>query len=204
MEGLVLVLECSTARASWAVYDYNYDNDRNSATLVSSAELEETDGRISTSLHQSLRNGAVNWKTVRQILVGVGPGSFAGIRTALATAQGIGRACSAVLLPVRSVDAVGVSHPKVSYLGVFTEARRDSFFFTAYQSGQRVRESVVAPKSELGTYLSKCSLAVSTDGLEGVPERVIPRAKDLYASWLAHGMEEGLKLEPVYLHPAVL
>ncbi|MEM6885124.1 MAG: tRNA (adenosine(37)-N6)-threonylcarbamoyltransferase complex dimerization subunit type 1 TsaB [Verrucomicrobiota bacterium] len=190
-----LVLETSGHVASWAHFQDGQE--------TAAESLSQDHRRISQSLIPSLKASDVDLSALTQILVGVGPGSFSGIRVAVATAQGLARASGARVIPVRSTDAIGIRFRSVTFLGVFADARRNSFFFTVYEAGKLTRPSAVYPNSELETMLSKCSLAISTDGLAGVPQKEAPEAVCLYQSFQEHGQEKDLALEPVYLHPVV-
>jgi len=191
----ILVLETSGHEASWA----HFADGQQTAAEVLPQDLR----RVSQSLLPSLKTSDVDLSTLTQILVGVGPGSFSGIRVAIATAQGLARASGAHVIPVRSTDALGVRFDSATFLGVFADARRNSFFFTAYEQGILTRPSAVYPNTELETMLSKCTLAISTDGLDGVSKQEAPNAVYLYQSYQDHAQEAELALEPVYLHPAV-
>ncbi len=191
----VLVLETSGHVASWAYYSQEKQQ--------AGESLPQDQQRISQTLIPSLKSAGIPLSTLDTILVGIGPGSFSGIRVAIATAQGLARAAGAPVIPIRSSDALGLRFQHVTFLGVFTDARRNSFFFTAYENGVLTRPSAVYPLAELETMLSKCSLAVTTDGLKGVPEKVAPDAELLYQAYRLNGSETDLALEPVYLHPAI-
>lgn len=190
-----LVLETSGNQASWAYFS--------AGEYAGGEALPQNQRRISQSLIPSLKSSGVELSTLTNILVGVGPGSFSGIRVAIAAGQGLARASGAELIPVRSTHAVGFGLDQVTFLGVFADARRHTFFFTAYEHGKMTRPSAVYPIAQLETMLSKCSRAVSTDGLAGVPEKVVPTAEGLYRAFCTYGVEPELALEPVYLHPAV-
>lgn len=190
-----LVLETSGHMASWAYFS--------DGKKLAGESLPQKQKRISQTLIPSLKSSDIPLASLNTILVGVGPGSFSGIRVAIAIAQGLARAAGAQVIPVRSSDALGLQLQEVSFLGVFTDARRNSFFFTAYENGVLTRPSAVYPLAELETMLSKCSLAVTTDKLKGVPQTETPNAEHLYTAFVKNGAEDGLALEPVYLHPAI-
>lgn len=138
---------------------------------------------------------------VEQILVGVGPGSFSGIRASIALALGLAEGWGAEVVPILSTHAVAVDWGHVRFLGIFSDARRGRYFFTAYEEGELTRPPALIAPEELDLHLSKCSLAVTTDGLAGVPERVTPQATGLIEWFQSRGADSGLALEPVYLHP---
>lgn len=186
----VLGLETSAQPASWSLWE----DDRE----VISQDLE---GQPSQALVASLKASLPAGVRPETIYIGVGPGSFSGIRAAIATALGLARGWGSDIRPVLSTHAIGWAYPEVSFLGICADARRGQIFFTAYELGQMTRPPTLVAAEDIEATLCKCTLAVSTDGLEGVPERVCPKARDLVAFALKNGTDSGLPLEPVYLHP---
>lgn len=66
------------------------------------------------------------------IAVGLGPGSYAGVRIAIATAMGLGLALGARLVGLPGVAALDVDAPRYIAVG---DARRDTFYFTHVVDG---------------------------------------------------------------------
>jgi len=84
------------------------------------------------------------------IVVGLGPGSYAGVRIAIATAIGLRAATGARLLGLPSICAFDV----VEYL-VAGDARRDSFFFARVEDGECVEGPTLATGPELRDLLDR-------------------------------------------------
>src|ERR1700685_2290914 len=84
---------------------------------------------------QLLAEAGVGWSAVDRIAVGVGPGTFTGLRVGIATARGLAQSLAVALLGVSSLRAVaqGTSvkdeHERV--LAVI-DARRGQAFAAAY------------------------------------------------------------------------
>jgi tRNA threonylcarbamoyladenosine biosynthesis protein TsaB len=190
---LTLTLETSTNPGSWSLHD--------GTTRMAGGTFQ---GRASSGLFASLSAAQLPCDRVGQILVGVGPGSFSGIRLAIAAALGWNLATGARIIPLRSSDAVAVQRPHVSFLGVFQDARRGEIFVTCYEQGRLLRPTRVIPAADLETHLSKCTLAVCADPLPGIFERLLPDADRLFLSHQLHGPQEELPLEPVHLRPDLL
>jgi len=189
---MILSIDTSSTQGSWALLDKAERVDGGNFT-----------GRASADLILSLNSSKHCMPQLRpeKILIGVGPGSFSGIRVGIATAQGLAQVWGSQLVPVRSSSAQAWKHRHVSFLGIFADAKRSHYFFTAYENGLLTRESHLIRQDELEAYLSKCSLALSPDPLPGVPTQEVPEAADLGHYYLAHGAEPQLTLEPLYLHP---
>src|SRR5436190_478423 len=68
-----------------------------------------------------------------QIIVGLGPGSYAGVRIAIATALGLRSATGAKLTGIPSICALDVETADYCVIG---DARRQSFFFARVAAGK--------------------------------------------------------------------
>jgi tRNA threonylcarbamoyl adenosine modification protein YeaZ len=187
-----LILEASSTPATWVL--------SRQGEILASGQLT---GTVAASLIPSFQKDLrEDWRP-DQILVGVGPGSFSGIRSAIASAQGLAAVWRCPVLPVRSTGSIAWQFPEATLLGVFSDARRGDIFATFYASGKLERPTAVHPASELPRLLSRCTLAVTTDNLPGVAQTAHPAATSLAAYLHAHGLEPGLPLEPIHLRPAL-
>ena len=187
-----LILEASSNPGSWVL-------SRQGETLASG----KLSGTVAASLVPSLQKELRNPPRPDQILVGVGPGSFSGIRSAIASAEGLAAVWHCPVLPVRSTGSIAWQFSHVTLLGIFSDARRGDVFATFYASGNLERPTAVHPTSELPRLPSPCTLAVTSDGLPGVTQTVQPDAITLASYLHAHGLEPGLALEPIHLRPAL-
>ncbi|HEY2334825.1 MAG TPA: tRNA (adenosine(37)-N6)-threonylcarbamoyltransferase complex dimerization subunit type 1 TsaB [Solirubrobacterales bacterium] len=98
---------------------------------------------------------AGGWGGVGRIAVGLGPGSFVGIRIGIATAHGLAASTGLPVTGVCTLDALGRGLGEVagsasrSRLAVI-DARRDEVFAALYApSGERLWEPLVAAPAEL-------------------------------------------------------
>jgi len=187
-----LILEASTPTVTWV-----WAQDQK---VLHSGTLS---GTVASSLIPSLQNNLPLTSPADQILVGVGPGSFSGIRAAIATAQGIAATWSCPVLPIRSTHAIAQQFPEVTHLGIFSDARRGDVFATFYEQGKLYRPTTVHPISRLPELLSRCTLAVTPDGLADIPKTTHPSATQLLASLASLPLEPDLPLAPLHLRPAV-
>ena len=187
-----LILEASSTPGTWVL-------SRLGETLASG----KLSGTVAASLIPSLRKELRDPPHPDQILVGVGPGSFSGIRSAIASAEGMAAVWHCPVLPTRSTGSIAWQFPEASLLGVFSDARRGDIFATFYASGKLERPTAVHPAANLPQLLSRCTLAVTTDNLPGVAQTARPNATSLAAYLHAHGLEPGLALEPIHLRPAL-
>lgn len=163
---------------------------------------ENFPGKTSANLFLSLEKHRDKWLGVKKIFVGVGPGSFSGVRVAIASAQGMSLVLGCDIVPIRSSGAIAYQYSDVSFLGVFAQARREEYFVTFYEKGKLSRPTQLIHENELENFLSKCALAVSADDIPGIAKKTIPQASHLALHFFKYGGESDLSLEPVHI-PAI-
>jgi tRNA threonylcarbamoyladenosine biosynthesis protein TsaB len=134
-----------------------------------------------------LREARQTWSDVGRVAVGVGPGSYTGLRIALATARGVARARGARLLGVSTLQALAepLDRPAMAVI----DARRGEAFAALYGRGRElVAPCVLVPAAleELARDLPAGVLAVG-DGalrfrelLEGAGVEVAPAQSALH------------------------
>ena len=160
--------------------------------------------RHSTTLFAALEKFGLADFPLEKIVVGLGPGSFSGIRVALAAAHGLAEPRGVPVVGVRSADSVALQLAHVTRLGVFADARRGEYYVTLYAHGVLERPTFLIPREAAEETASKLTFAVSADPLPGIPERCAPRAADFLALPPAALIAPGANgLEPIYLREAV-
>lgn len=97
-----------------------------------------------------LQQAGLGWRDVDRIAVGVGPGTFTGLRIGVATARGLAQSLGLELTGVSSLRALAQaaekSHPRV--LSVI-DARRGEAFVAAYMSGEELAAPQPLPPQRL-------------------------------------------------------
>jgi tRNA threonylcarbamoyladenosine biosynthesis protein TsaB len=175
----------------------------NNQVVVQSIEFKGPQ-RHSASLFPALVRLGIPRLKLRRIIVGVGPGSFSGIRVSLAAAQGIALVQGIPVIGICSAYSVALQHREVTRLGVFADAKRREAFCTVFAHGELERETYLLPMADLEEHTGKFTLAVSAEPLPGIAVRVYPRAQDLLAlpdslsGWVTQQ-----PLEPIYLREPV-
>lgn len=137
---------------------------------------------------QLLDAAGLGWSDVGLIAVGAGPGSYTGLRIALATGRGIARAHGAALVGVSSLQALAEPVSGRGAIAVL-DARRGEAFLAAYRDGaQLLAPSVCAPQAlgALAAAAAPGGLAVGDgalryrDELEGAGVEVAPEHSELH------------------------
>lgn len=131
-----------------------------------------------------------------RIVVGVGPGSYAGIRMAIAAATGLALADGAELVAVPSVCAFDSPAPRWCAIG---DARRGAFYFSAVADRRCVAGPRLADAKELGELLAFRAgwACLSTEALPGFSTE-LARALASHLLFLPDESEKR-PLEPIYL-----
>lgn len=102
---------------------------------------------------QLLAAGGVRWSDLDLVALGAGPGSYTGLRIALATARGIARAYGAKLIGVSSLRALAEPlHGRAVFAAL--DARRGEAFVAAYRDGDELMAPRVCAPAEIGSLAS--------------------------------------------------
>ncbi|HEX8295624.1 MAG TPA: tRNA (adenosine(37)-N6)-threonylcarbamoyltransferase complex dimerization subunit type 1 TsaB [Chthoniobacteraceae bacterium] len=135
------------------------------------------------------------------IAVGLGPGSYAGVRIAIAAAIGLELGLGARLVGIPSVAALATEEPRYLAIG---DARRETFYFTRVEKGRCEEGPLLVSETELRERLSANSgwPIFAPAALPALPETRIARpSATLLARLAAAGQSICAEddLEPIYL-----
>jgi tRNA threonylcarbamoyladenosine biosynthesis protein TsaB len=163
----------------------------------------------SASLFVALEKARALADHVDVIAVGLGPGSYAGIRISIAAALGLHLALGAKLVGIPSVAALdtavattdGATWPTQHI--VIGDARRESFYFSRIENGVCVEGPLLATEAELRERLSTTRLPIyATEPVPQFPEAQIALPSAVKLAVLAStntGIIATDNLEPIYL-----
>ena len=182
--------------------------------------------RHSTALLAEVERAAATaggWGEVDRIAVGLGPGSFVGIRIGIATARGLAASTGLPVTGVCTLDALGRAAgeavgPDRACLAVL-DARRGEAFAALYSAdGSRLWEPFVAAPAELAERVAGLSQPLLAAGSGAVRFRDELASRDVevpgdadpvhrvaarHVCALAEAGDgrDGDRLEPIYLRP---
>ncbi len=98
--------------------------------------------RLMPLVDQVLERSGVRWGDLQRIAVGVGPGTFTGLRIGIATARALGRACGIPLVGVSTLQSLALnarSRPEAEDADVVLavlDARRGEAFAAGWRVGE--------------------------------------------------------------------
>jgi tRNA threonylcarbamoyladenosine biosynthesis protein TsaB len=198
----ILALEFSSPQRSVAVARGNF----------APVEAVETGGRNTAAfgmIEKVLAEAKIGREEIEVIAVGLGPGSYAGIRAAIAIAQGWQLARGIKLLGIGSVGAIAAQAQAEKIFGrvnMVIDAQRNEFYRAGYEISENGWNEIEPLKI---LTLAEIQSRADVDEILAGPEvarwfpagRVIfPRAATLARLAAGHGdFVAGEKLEPVYL-----
>lgn len=193
----ILALEFSSARRSVALAC--------GETILAEAAVQ-TDARGTDAfalIEKVLAEAKISRQEIEVIAVGIGPGSYTGIRVAIAVAQGWQLATGLKLLGVSSADAIAAQAQTEQIFGrvnVVIDAQRGEFYLSAWDISATKRREISPLKIVSG---AEKTARENTGEICVGPEaarQIFPSAAML--ARLADGRNDfvaGEKLEPIYL-----
>jgi tRNA threonylcarbamoyl adenosine modification protein YeaZ len=86
---------------------------------------------------------AIEQHSIDQVIVGMGPGPFTGLRVGIAFAHTFARARKIEVIGVCSIDAIAAHIDEIEFI-VATDARRKEWYWAHYTHGIRIGEPAVS------------------------------------------------------------
>jgi tRNA threonylcarbamoyladenosine biosynthesis protein TsaB len=201
----ILALEFSSVQRSVAVA-------RDGRVLAEAFETGERGTNVFGLIKTVLEGAKIGREEVEILVVGLGPGSYTGIRVGLAIAQGWQLARGVKLLGIGSAECLASQAQAAKIFGrvnVVIDAQRGEFYLAAYEvSADCVRE--VAPlkivtTAEIETRAGAGEILTGPAVARWLPagENLFPQAATLaQLAARRNDFSPGEKLEPVYLRTA--
>jgi tRNA threonylcarbamoyladenosine biosynthesis protein TsaB len=206
----ILALEFSSGQRSVAVVRHHAGD----ASFVVS-EVVETGAagtRALGMIEDALREAGLEREQIEVLAIGLGPGSYTGIRVALSVAQGwqlASRNGGMKLLGISSVECVAAQAQAEKMSGranVVIDAQRNEFYLAAYEisaDGWREIEPLrILTRAEVESRVGAKEILIGPEVTRWFPNgrMVFPRAAILGQLALSrYDFVAGDKLEPIYL-----
>ncbi len=198
---MILALECSQPQASLCLA-----NAEGKVLYAASWEAERNhDAYLFPALQEAM--DALEAAPLALILVGAGPGSYGGVRVALATAVGIATVTGARTVAIDSWDALAASAGENAC--IISDARRGGWTLR-HPNGQievlSTEELLAAQAAGSRLFSIEAADVLRTRGITVEAGGLVPRAEGLVRSWRALTPEQQEELaarapEPIYVRP---
>ena len=101
-------------------------------------------------LSELVANALKTSKPPHQVVVGMGPGPFTGLRVGIAFAQTFGLARNIPVIGVCSLDAIKIDQDQYT---VAIDARRKEIYWASYKDGVRVEGPAVSKPAEIENFI---------------------------------------------------
>ena len=175
---------------------------------VVAAEETAAGGRSTTAfamIERALARAKIEREAVEAIAVGLGPGSYTGIRAAIALAQGWQLARGIKTLGVSSVAAIAFqaqAQKKFGRINTVVNAQRGEFYFATWEITETVRAEIeplrILPIDEIRAHTE---ILIGPEAAKFFPNgrAIFPRAAAVAALAARGEFVSGNKLEPIYL-----
>jgi len=136
-----LVIDTATDRTIVGIVDGD------TVLFESFAEGATDHGRAVSDL---VSKALANNPAPEQVVVGMGPGPFTGLRVGVAYAQTFGLAREIPVIGICSLDAIAIDQPSYT---VAIDARRKEIYWARYQGGKRVEGPSVNKPDEVNDHI---------------------------------------------------
>jgi tRNA threonylcarbamoyl adenosine modification protein YeaZ len=201
----ILAVEFSSGERSVAVVQGGGD----SSPVLLGRAVESGVHRPLGLVEEALRQARCEREEMETLAIGLGPGSYTGIRGAIALAQGwqLGRGVNAIGVSSVECLAAGAEQEKLfGPINIIVDAPRDEFYLARYEIGPgawREAESLrLAPLAEIEALVRRGDQVLGPGAADWFPS-----ARNLYPDAAMLGrlasarrdFVPGEKLEPIYL-----
>ncbi|MBK7586713.1 MAG: tRNA (adenosine(37)-N6)-threonylcarbamoyltransferase complex dimerization subunit type 1 TsaB [Myxococcales bacterium] len=145
----ILAIETSSRRGSVALLE-----DSALVARATHTEVARHAERIAPLLDRVLSEAAWTRASIERVAVGMGPGSFTGLRVGIAFARGIQLGLGIPLIGVGSLEAMAELGPEGRARVALLDARRDEIFAQAFgPDGAPLSEPEALPRANLASKL---------------------------------------------------
>jgi tRNA threonylcarbamoyladenosine biosynthesis protein TsaB len=157
------------------------------------------------AMAEQMERAGIGWGDVDGVAVGVGPGTFTGLRIGVATARALATAARIPVHPVSSLAALAAGAPDAALTVPAIDAKRGELFAALFGAGEPVTEPFVTAPEELpGRAGHDLANAVAVgdgsirfrDILEAAGMHVPPDSSELHVVRALHICRLGARVPP--------
>ncbi|MDX8387264.1 MAG: tRNA (adenosine(37)-N6)-threonylcarbamoyltransferase complex dimerization subunit type 1 TsaB [Ghiorsea sp.] len=156
-------------------------------------------------IQQLMQDNHLAWQDIGAFAVGVGPGSFTGLRVACATIAGINASLKKPAYPLCSLEITARQSNTTEPIWAIEDARSKLVYAAKYQQGQLIEPAQCLAwddflRFDVSSYISVSDVPVEMTGWQPLAA-VVPREQALVEATKAiqPDDEHSFWLEPVYL-----
>lgn len=173
----ILAFDTATAATAVAVADGDKVLERRDDPPAGARPRHTT--RLMPLIAELLDQAGWRWDEVDRVAVGVGPGSFTGLRIGVATARALAQARGLELVGVSTLEALSLNVEADRVCAVL-DARRGEVFAAAWTQRRQVLEAAAFAPETLAERLGSATLAIGDGAVafRGVLERSGARIPD--------------------------
>jgi tRNA threonylcarbamoyl adenosine modification protein YeaZ len=192
-----------------------FSSEQRSVAVLSSSDISEVverGGRNTNAIGmiaEALRNAKVEREQIECLAIGIGPGSYTGIRVAIALAQGWQLARGVKLLGISSAESIAAQAREEGLRGlvqVVIDAQREEFYRATYEltekSFQEIAPLRIVSMAELREGEQSGEVFAGPEVTRWFPDGKVTHSRAATLSKLAATRTDfvsGEKLEPIYL-----
>jgi tRNA threonylcarbamoyl adenosine modification protein YeaZ len=202
----------TSARFLMKILALEFSSPQRSVAVVRKDEFHESLSGANepfAMIDAALRDAKLEREQIECIVVGLGPGSYTGIRSAISIAQGWQLARPIKLAGISSVEGIAAqaqADGATGHVNVIVDAQREEFYIAGYElatGGVREIEPLrIVTRAEIQQRADAEEVLIGPEVLKWFPsgKTVFPRATTLGRMALARtNFISGEKLEPIYL-----
>lgn len=177
-------------------------------TLVGESEGSRAHSQtLMPMLEELLARAGISWRDLQMLALGIGPGSFTGLRIAAAAMAGINASLQLPVLPVSSLAITAIQADYEGPLYVLEDARAGEVFSGRYHGAAAMQDDACLRWDELaavepGPYTSAALPPVELTGWQRF-EPALHRGEAM-AMVVGEALRQPLKELPKYVQPSYL
>ncbi len=165
---LILAFDTATSHCSIALTSGGVDDGEVVASLALGSGVTHS-RRLLGSIEQLMIESSLKLDELSGIAVGLGPGSFTGLRIGMATAKGLAHGAAKVLIGVSSLDAIASTVEDERLICVLLDARKNEVYGRFYRmtdDGVRpISAQVVLPPEKIAEQIDE-PVVMAGDGVD--------------------------------------